>query len=70
MWHLLFSLGHQLRGEVVSKLVSENSRRYSRFQGVYIEVKGYILNQGYSGYPNLSAVARARPTVKYGSDTT
>jgi hypothetical protein len=40
------------------------------FKGVYIEVKGYILNQGYSGYPNLSAVARARPTVKYGSDTT
>jgi predicted nucleic acid-binding Zn finger protein len=42
----------------------------SRFQGVYIRVKEYILNQGYLGCPNLSAVARARPTVKYGSDTT
>jgi hypothetical protein len=53
----------------VSRLV-RNQGYNSRFQGVYIRVKVYILNQGYSGYPNLSAIARARPTVKYGSDTT
>jgi hypothetical protein len=35
-----------------------------------MKVKEYILNQGCSGYPKLSAIARARPTVMYGSDTT
>jgi hypothetical protein len=35
-----------------------------------MKVKEYILNQGCSGYPKLSAIARARPTVKYESDTT
>jgi hypothetical protein len=42
----------------------------SRFQGVYIKVKEYILNQGCLGYPKLLTIARDRPTVKYVSDTT
>jgi hypothetical protein len=38
--------------------------------GVYIKVKGYILKQECLGCPKLSAIARARPMVKYGFDTT
>jgi hypothetical protein len=53
----------------VSQLV-RNQGCNSGFQGVYIRVKEYILNQGCSGYPKLSAIARACPTVKYRSDTT
>jgi hypothetical protein len=53
----------------VSQLV-RNQGCNSRLQGVYLRVEEYILNQGYLGCPKLSAIARARPTVKYGSDTT
>jgi hypothetical protein len=53
----------------VSRLV-RNQGCNGRFQGVYIKVKECILNQGCLGCPKLSAITRARPTIKYGSDTT
>jgi hypothetical protein len=53
----------------VSQL-ARNQGCNSRIQGVYIKIKEYILKQGCLGCPKLSTIARARPTVKYGSDTT
>jgi hypothetical protein len=50
--------------------LARNQGGTSKFQGVYIEVKEYVLKQEGLGYPKLSTIARARATVKYDSDTT
>jgi hypothetical protein len=60
---------NRVEGLLGSQIVSSQGGG-SRIQGVYIQVKEYILKQGCFGCPKLSAISRARPTVKYGSNTT